>query len=129
MQVAQPFPRPGRLVEHAHRELSIAANGTREHLRALGETRRLPRPWDPPSCTHPDLLPELWVWPDDVVTLLNHEYIWDTHDFIPSCWPDHPTSSTTWRSSPTNDGAPGWPIPATPSKTGTDTSFPHSSST
>ena len=88
--LAQPFPRPGRLVEYAYRELSIAANGTPEQIEALGDTRGLPRPWDPPSCTHPNLRLELWVWLDDVVTWLNHEHIWDTDAFIPSCWPEHP---------------------------------------
>lgn len=85
-----PFPTPGRLVRHAYRELSIAAIGTPEQVKALGDTRRLPRPWDPPSCTHPDLRLELWVWLDDVVTWINHEYVWDTDGVIPSCWPEHP---------------------------------------
>ena len=88
--MAQPFPTPGRLVQHAYRELSLAANGTPEEIKALGDTRRLPRPWDPPSCTHPDLRLELWVWLDDVVTWINHEYVWDTDGFIPSCWTEHP---------------------------------------
>ena len=88
--LAQPFPRPGRLVEYAYRELSIAANGTPEQIEALGDTRGLPRPWDPPSCTHPNLRLELWAWLDDVVTWINHEHIWDTNGFIPSCWPEHP---------------------------------------
>ena len=30
------------------------------------------------------------MWLDDVVTWLNHEYVWDTDGFIPSCWPEHP---------------------------------------
>ena len=85
-----PFPTPGRLLHHAYRELSMAANGTPEQVKALGDTRLLPRPWDPPTCTHHDLRLELWVWLDDVVTWLNHEYIWDTDAFIPTCWPEHP---------------------------------------
>jgi hypothetical protein len=88
--LARAFPRPGRLVDHAYWELSIAANGTPEQVKALGDLRRLPRPWDPPTCTHPDLRLEVWVWLDDVVTWINHEHIWDTDDFIPSCWPEHP---------------------------------------
>ena len=88
--LAHPFPRPGRLLEHAYWELAIAANGTPEQVKALGDLRRLPRPWDPPTCTHPDLRLELWVWLDDVVTWVNHEYVWDTEAFIPSCWPEHP---------------------------------------
>ena len=88
--LAQPFPRPGRLVEHAYWELALAANGTPEQKRALGDLRRLPRPWDPPTCTHHDLRLELWVWLDDVVTWINHEYVWDIAAHIPSCWPEHP---------------------------------------
>ena len=30
------------------------------------------------------------MWLDDVVTWINHEYVWDTDGFIPSCWPEHP---------------------------------------
>ncbi|KGN41040.1 hypothetical protein N801_09800 [Knoellia aerolata DSM 18566] len=88
--LARPFPPPGRLVEHAYWELSIAANGTPEQIKALGDLRRLPKPWDPPTCTHPDLRLEIWVWLDDVVTWINHEHIWDTDGYIPSCWPEHP---------------------------------------
>ena len=88
--LAQPFPRPGRLVEHAYWELQIAATGTPEQVRALGDLRRLPRPWDPPTCTHPDLRLELWVWLDAAVTWLNHEYVWDAAGYIPTCWPEHP---------------------------------------
>lgn len=88
--MVQPFPQPGRLVEHAYWELALAANGTPEQKRALGDLRRLPRPWDPPTCTHHDLRLELWVWLDDVVTWINHEYVWDTAAYIPSCWPEHP---------------------------------------
>ena len=71
----QPFPQPGRLIEHAYWELALAANGTPEQQRALGDLRRLPRPWDPPTCTHHDLRLELWVWLDDVVTWINHDDI------------------------------------------------------
>ena len=88
--LAQPFPQPGRLVEHAYWELQIAATGTPEHVRALGDLRRLPRPWDPPTCTHPDLRLELWIWLDAVVTWINHEYVWDAAGYIPTCWPEHP---------------------------------------
>ena len=88
--LVQPFPQPGRLVEHAYWELALAANGTPEQQRALGDLRRLARPWDPPTCTHHDLRLELWVWLDDVVTWINHEYVWDTASYIPSCWPEHP---------------------------------------
>ncbi len=88
--LAQPFPQPGRLVEHAYWELALAANGSPEQQRALGDLRNLARPWDPPSCTHPNRRLELWMWLDEVVTGINHEYVWDTAAYIPSCWPEHP---------------------------------------
>lgn len=84
------FPRPGRLVEHAYWELQIAASGSPEQVRALGDLRRLPRPWDPPTCTHPDLRLEIWLWLDAVVSWINHEYTWDPASFIPECWVEHP---------------------------------------
>jgi hypothetical protein len=88
--LAQPFPQAGPLIEHAYWELALAANGSEEQKRALGDFRKLARPWDPPSCTHPNVRLELWMWLEDVVTWINHEYIWDTAGYIPSCWPEHP---------------------------------------
>lgn len=89
-EVVQGFPRPGRLVEHAYWELHIAASGTPEQVRALGDLRRLPRPWDPSTCSHPDLRLEVWLWLDAVVTWINHEYTWDPSGLIPECWVEHP---------------------------------------
>src|SRR5688572_28872202 len=33
---------------------------------------------------------EVWSWLEAVVTWLNHEYVWDTGDVMPPCWPQHP---------------------------------------
>jgi len=92
--VAQPmvraFPEGGALIRLAYRELNIAANGTKEQKTALGNTHLLPRPWDPPSCANTQLREQLWAWLEDVVTWLNHEYVWDVSAVIPSCWPQHP---------------------------------------
>jgi hypothetical protein len=88
--VVQAFPTAGRRVEHAYRELDIALHGTDQQKKALGSPRRLPRPWDPPTCADPDLRAELWDWLDHVVTWLNHEYVWDATAMIPTCWPRHP---------------------------------------
>ena len=88
--LALPFPGHGRLVALAYRELGIAANGPPDQAKKLGDPALLPPPWDPPSCTHPDLRLEVWVWLEDVVTWINHEYVWDTAAFIPTCWPQHP---------------------------------------
>ena len=84
------FPGPGRLVTHAYRELQIAATGTKEQLKALGDINALPRPWEPGTCTNSDLRLELWQWLEAVVTWLNSQYVWDVAAMIPSCWPQHP---------------------------------------
>jgi hypothetical protein len=74
----------------AYRELDLAANGTQEQIHVLGDPRHLPRPWDPATCRAPLLREEVWTWLDAVVTWLNHEYTWDVHGTVPSCWPRHP---------------------------------------
>lgn len=85
------FPRPGRRVEHACTELDLAAGaGTRQQQTALGDPRLLARPWDPASCIDPQLRAEIWQWLEQVVTWLNHEYVWGPDIMIPSCWPRHP---------------------------------------
>lgn len=88
--LAQGFPTAGRRVEHAYRELDKALDGSDAEKKALGNPRVLARPWDPPSCVDPDLRTELWHWLDQVVTWLNHEYVWDVATMIPTCWPKHP---------------------------------------
>jgi hypothetical protein len=88
--LARPFPPAGLRVEHAYRELHLAATGTLQQIAALGDLTRLPRPWDPPTCTQPDLRAELWHWLDDVADWVNTEYVWDVTDTIPACWPAHP---------------------------------------
>lgn len=85
-----PFPRPGRRLEQAYRELRIAEEGTKEQKQALGKLSQLPRPWDPDSLTHAPLRRELWDWLEDVVTWLNLEYVWDVAAIVPACWPHHP---------------------------------------
>jgi hypothetical protein len=85
------FPRAGRRVEHAYVELELAAGGgTLLQRNALGDHRLLARPWDPATCVDPQLRAEIWQWLEQVVTWLNHEYVWDADAMIPSCWPRHP---------------------------------------
>ena len=85
------FPRAGRRVEHAYAELDLAGGGgTLEQQNALGDPRLLARPWDPATCFDPQLRAEIWRWLEQVVTWLNHEYVWDADAMIPSCWPRHP---------------------------------------
>ena len=86
----QPFPAPGQLVALAYRELDLAANGSAEQIRALGDVRLLPRPWDPATCRTPQLREQLWAWLEAVVAWLLSEYVWDVADAIPACWPEHP---------------------------------------
>jgi hypothetical protein len=92
--VGQPmiraFPEGGSLVRLAYRELHIAANGTKEQIKAIGDPRLLPRPWDPATCCKTELREEVWAWLEDVVTWLNLEYVWDVAGVIPGCWPQHP---------------------------------------
>ncbi|WP_407344993.1 hypothetical protein [Pengzhenrongella phosphoraccumulans] len=85
------FPRAGRRVEHAYSELELAAGGgTLQQQNALGDPRLLARPWDPATCVDPQLRAEIWQWLEQVVTWLNHEYVWDADVMVPSCWPRHP---------------------------------------
>jgi len=84
------FPDPGGGLSQAYRELSIAVNGTKEQVKALGDLRLLPRPWDPATLIQPALRRELWDWLEDVVTWLNAEYVWDVIGVVPACWPSHP---------------------------------------
>ena len=85
------FPRAGRRLEHAYAELDLAAGGgTQQQRGALGDPRLLARPWDPATCVDPQLRAEIWQWLEQVVTWLNHEYVWDADAMIPSCWPRHP---------------------------------------
>jgi len=85
-----PFPKPGRRVQLAHRELYLAANGTQAQKDALGDPANLPRPWDPATCTDLELRAQLWAWLEKVVIWLNHDYTWDVTGLIPGCWPQHP---------------------------------------
>lgn len=87
--LVEPFPVPGRRVRLAYRELQIAESGTDEQRRALGDLSALARPWDPATCTAPDLRWELWQWLDAVASWLNHQYVFDPLDAIPACWPRH----------------------------------------
>ena len=87
--MVNPFPRPGRKVELAYKELALAQHGTDDEKKALGPVVDLPKPWDPETCQDPDLRNEVWAWLEDVVTWLNHEYTWDVAPLIPSCWPLH----------------------------------------
>ena len=87
----EPFPRPGRRIEHAYTELELAAGGgTKQQQSALGDPRLLARPWDPATCVDPTLRAEVWQWLEQVVAWLNHEYVWDAEAMIPTCWPHHP---------------------------------------
>lgn len=88
--IVTAFPEPGRHLALAYRELHIAATGTADQVLALGDLRRLPRPWDPATCTHPDLRHDLWVWLERVVTWVNTQHVWDAGEMIPACWPHHP---------------------------------------
>jgi hypothetical protein len=81
--LVQPFPSPGKLVALAYRELDRVATGSPEQIRALGDARLLPRPWEPATCGTPQLRQQLWLWLDAVVEWLVTEYVWEVADTIP----------------------------------------------
>ena len=88
--MVRALPRPGQRVHVAYRELHLAVNGTAEQKEALGPPSQLPRPWDPATCTDPELRNQLWAWLDEFVLWLNHEHSWDLASTVPPCWPHHP---------------------------------------
>ena len=87
-----PFPTPdGNELRKAYNELYLAVNGDEATQKRIGNPMKLPRPWDPPTCTKPELRRELWAWLDQVVIWFNHEYVWDHNaGMVPACWPQHP---------------------------------------
>ena len=91
-QLVQPFPQPaGNELRQAFLNLYLSQNGTDEQKKKVGNQNKLPRPWDPPTCTNPTLRRQLWTWLDEFVTWFNHEYVWDHNaGMIPACWPQHP---------------------------------------
>jgi hypothetical protein len=84
--VGEAFSGAGAAGGLAYRELDRAANGSPEQIRALGDARLLPRPWEPATCR----TQQLRSWLDAVVTWLITEYVWEVADTIPACWPQHP---------------------------------------
>ena len=88
--VVQPFPEPGPAIRTAYRELALAAHGTDEQKKALGDPTQLPRPWIPATCRTKVLREQIWDWLERFVTWFNHEYVWDPAGVVPPCWPNHP---------------------------------------
>ena len=89
-QLVRAFPTPGPLLGTAYRDLYLAAEGSDNQKATIGDPSLLPKPWDPPTCRHPQLRAELWAWLDQVVLWISHEYVWDPDGMIPPCWPQHP---------------------------------------
>jgi hypothetical protein len=114
------------LVALAYRELDRVAAGSPEQVRALGDARLLPRPWEPATCRTPQLRQQLWLWLDAVVDWLVTEDVWEAADTIPACWPQHPHlvhEIAVWL---INAAAPVTPSPVTPWRNGTATACPPS---
>ena len=88
-QILSRFPQPPGQVRQALVTLAILRSGDPEAIAELGDTRDLPRPWDPATCP-PELRQQLWLWCDDVAGWINREYNWKTTTLIPGCWPRHP---------------------------------------
>jgi len=87
-----PFPTPNsKELRKAYNDLYLAVNGDEAAKKRVGNPTKLPRPWDPPTCTKPELRRELWAWLEEFVIWFNHEYVWDHNvGMIPACWPQHP---------------------------------------
>ena len=83
------FPAPPSQVRQALISLAIVRSGDTDAIAELGDIHDLPRPWDPASCP-PPIRQQLWLWCDDVVAWINHQYSWRTASLIPGCWPRHP---------------------------------------
>src|SRR4051812_46815107 len=88
-QITRAFPRPGRLVQNAYRDLQLAQFGSEEAQAILGPPEDLDRPWDPASCGLA-VRRQVWVWLDQVAAWVNHEYGWGVDRLVPPCWPEHP---------------------------------------
>ncbi len=89
--LVEPFPMPDTLeLRAAFRQLFLAAEGTEDQKRSVGDPSGLPRPWEPGTCNKPALRAELWAWLDQIVTWHNRQYAWDVERVIPACWPHHP---------------------------------------
>ena len=89
----RPFPWPdGPALITAYNTLVAASTADDATKKKLGDPSKLPRPWDPASCTDRHLRIELWQWLEQFVTWFNHEYVWDhtSGGIIPICWPQHP---------------------------------------
>ena len=86
-----PFPPIGPLMEQAYYDLYRAETAKKPaEVADLGPLDQLPRPWDLATITDPALRAETWDWLDAVVGWINQEYVWETSDLIPPCWPSHP---------------------------------------
>ena len=88
-QIVSRFPQPPGQVRQALVTLAIVRGGDAEAIAELGDTRDLPRPWDPATCPT-DLRQQVWLWCDDVAGWINQQYSWKTTSLIPGCWPRHP---------------------------------------
>lgn len=89
MVILTPFPAPNSRVEHALNVQRIAHAGHTDEHTTSGQDDVSAKPWDPASCPH-DLRQHLWLWLDQVVQWINHDYLWRSSDLIPECWPQHP---------------------------------------
>lgn len=88
MVIVTRFPPAPAQVRQALTALAIVRGGDLDPIAELGDTRDLPRPWDPATCPG-DLRQQVWLWCDDVAGWLNRDYTWRPATLIPLCWPRH----------------------------------------
>lgn len=82
--LVDPVPAPGGLLATVLTEWELIDDEQQPY------NPDLPRPWDPATCTDPELRAELWDWLDRFVSWVNQQCLWDPGDLIPPCWPHHP---------------------------------------
>jgi len=88
--MVRPFPQPGPLIRAAMEQLQLATVQPPIDEIEWRQLARLPRPWDPASCTG-QVRSETWEWLDLVAMWVNEQHLWNvTRPGIPECWPEHP---------------------------------------
>jgi hypothetical protein len=88
--MVDPFPEPGSRIRAAMEALQMAAVDKPEDEAALRKLAKMPRPWDPGSCTGV-VRGELWAWLEQVAIWVNTQHLWNvTRPGLPECWPAHP---------------------------------------
>jgi hypothetical protein len=82
------FPEGGALIRLAYRELDIAANGTKEQVKSIGNPHLPPRPWPPAERPNNARGSGPGSRTSSAASTTNTSG--DIRAVIPCCWPQHP---------------------------------------